>query len=124
MEDPALNSFYTDMPREIRTTRYRGSYNLTDDEYHEMVTSFVQQIPHDNTTAGNPRYPVEVILDGKGDCDEKTLLLNGLLSREGYDVALIAFPSLSHVTSGIRIHLPSNVPSFRVFSDGKRDYVT
>ena len=123
MEDPALDSFYTDMLKEIRKTRYRGGYNLTDDEYLEMVTSFVQQIPYDNTTAGNPRYPVEVIFDGKGDCDEKALLLNGLLSREGYDVALMAFPSLKHVTSGIRIYLPSNKPSFRVFSDGNRDYV-
>ena len=123
MEDPALDSFYIDMLKEIRKTRYRGGYNLTDDEYLEMVTSFVQQIPYDNTTAGNPRYPVEVIFDGKGDCDEKALLLNGLLSREGYDVALLAFPSLQHVTSGIRIHLPSNKPSFRVFSDGTRDYV-
>ncbi|MDO9034346.1 MAG: hypothetical protein Q7U51_04000, partial [Methanoregula sp.] len=123
MEDPALDSFYTDILKEIRKTRYRGSYNLTDDEYLEMVTSFVQQIPYDNTTAENPRYPVEVIFDGKGDCDEKALLLNGLLSREGYDVALLAFPSLKHVASGIRIYLSSNKPSFRVFSDGKRDYV-
>ncbi len=123
MKDPALDSFYTDMLKEIRKTRYRGSYNLTDDEYLEMVTSFVQQIPYDNTTADNPRYPVEVIFDGKGDSDEKALLLNGLLSREGYDVALLEFPSLKHVTSGIRIHLPSNKPSFRVFSDGTRDYV-
>lgn len=123
MEDPALDSFYSDMLKEIRKTRYRGGYNLTDDEYLEMVTSFVQQIPYDNTTAGNPRYPVEVIVDGKGDCDEKALLLNGLLSREGYDVALMVFSSLKHVTSGIRIHLPSNKPSFRVFSGGNRDYV-
>jgi len=123
MDDPALDSFYTDMLKEIRKTRYRGGDNLTEDEYLEMVISFVQQIPYDNTTVGNPRYPVEVIMDGKGDCDEKALLLNGLLSREGYDVALLAFPSLMHVTSGIRIHLPSNKPSFRVFSDGKRDYV-
>jgi len=123
MEDPALESLYADMLKEIRRTRYKGGSNLTDDEYLEMVTSFVQQIPYDNTTAGNPRYPVEVIFDGKGDCDEKALLLNGLLSREGYDVALLAFPSLKHATSGIRIHLASNKPSFRVFSDGARDYV-
>lgn len=123
MEDPALDSFYTDMLKEIRKTRYKGGYNLTDDEYLEMVTSFVQQIPYDNTTAGNPRYPVEVIFDGKGDCDEKALLLNGLLSREGYDVALLAFPSLKHVASGIRINIASSKPSFRIFSDGIRDYV-
>jgi hypothetical protein len=88
-----------------------------------MVTSFVQQIPYGNTTAGPPQYPVEVIYDQKGDCDEKSILLAGLLSRDGYDVGLLIFPSLKHATAGIRIHLATSNPSFKVFSDGKRDYV-
>jgi hypothetical protein len=88
-----------------------------------MVTSFVQQIPYDNETSGNPRYPVEVVYDKKGDCDEKSSRLTGLLSREGYEIALLAFPTMQHATAGIRIHLVSANPSFRVFSNGKQDYV-
>jgi hypothetical protein len=121
--DPAMEPFYRDLSKEVRNLRYKGGKTLSDDEYLEMVISFVQQIPYDNTTAGPPRYPVEVIYDQKGDCDEKSILLTGLLSQDGYDVGLLIFPSLKHATAGIRIHLTTSNPSFRVFSDDKRDYV-
>jgi hypothetical protein len=123
IEDPAMEPFYYDLSKEIRSLRYTGGKTLSDDEYLEMVTSFVQQIPYDNTTYGAPRYPVEVIFDQKGDCDEKSILLAGLLSRDGYDVGLLIFPSLKHATAGIRIHLTTSNPSFKVFSDNTRDYV-
>jgi hypothetical protein len=118
-----MNAFYNDLVKELRRERYNGGNTLTDDEYLEMLISFVQQIDYDNTTSGNPRYPVEVIYDKSGDCDDKAILLNGILSREGYDVALLIFPAMKHATSGIRIHLATNKAPFRVFSDGKRDYV-
>ena len=122
-DDPSMEAFYSDILKEIRKQRYKGGRTLTDDEYLEFLVSFVQQIPYDNTTPGNPRYPIEVIYDQKGDCDEKSILLTGLLSREGYDVGLLIFPTLNHATAGIRIHLSTNKPSFKVFSDMKRDYV-
>jgi hypothetical protein len=120
--DTAMEPFYKDILKEVRKLRYKGGKTLTDDEYLEMIVSFVQQIPYDNTSGG-VRYPIDVIYDQKGDCDEKSILLTGLLSREGYDVGLLLFPSLKHATAGIRIHLVTNNPSFRVFSDGNRDYV-
>ncbi len=123
MTDPAMDAFYTDLIKELRRERYNNGGNLTDDEYLEMLISFVQQIEYDNTTSGNPRFPIEVIYDKTGDCDDKAILLNGILSREGYDVALLIFPTMKHATSGIRIHLATNTAPFRVFSDGKRDYV-
>jgi hypothetical protein len=121
--DPAMEPFYDDILTELRKLRYKGGKTLTDDEYLEMIVSFVQKIPYDDRQSGGVRYPVEVIYDQKGDCDEKSILLTGLLSREGYDVGLLLFPSLKHATAGIRIHLATNNPSFRVFSDGNRDYV-
>lgn len=122
-DDPSMEPVYSDLLKELRKLRYKGGKTLTDDEYLEFLVSFVQQIPYDNSTTGNPRYPVEVIYEQKGDCDEKSILLTGLLSREGYDVGLLIFPSLNHATAGIRIHLATNKPSFRIFSDTKRDYV-
>jgi len=123
LADAAMEPFYKDILKEVQKLRYKGGKTLTDDEYLEMIVSFVQQIPYDDNPSGGVRYPIEVIYDQKGDCDEKSILLTGLLSREGYDVGLLLFPSLKHATAGIRIHLVTNNPSFRVFSDGNRDYV-
>jgi len=120
--DPAMDLFYNDAIKEVRNLRYKGGRTLSDDEYLEMVVSFVQQIPYDNTTPG-VRYPIEVIYDQKGDSDEKSILLTGLLSRDGYDAGLLVFPSMKNVVPGIGIHLTTNKPSFRVFSDGTRDYM-
>jgi hypothetical protein len=80
-----MEPFYREILPELQKLRYKGGKTLSDDEYLEMIVSFVQQIPYDNDSAGI-RYPVEVIHDQKGDCDEKSILLTGLLSREGYDV--------------------------------------
>ena len=47
------------------------------------------------------KYPVETWADRSGDCDDKALLLAGLLAREGYRVALLVFLPESHMALGI-----------------------
>ncbi|MDD1653323.1 MAG: hypothetical protein LUQ64_02130 [Methanomicrobiales archaeon] len=111
---------YTALTREL--SRIRRMEGLNDDEYLELVTNFIQQIPYDPKAPLCPRSPSSVIRDGKGDCDEKSGLLLGLLSREGYDVALLLFPDEHHATAGIRITSPTT-PSFRVFGPRSRTYV-
>jgi hypothetical protein len=120
LTDPAMDSFYSDLLTELNRARYHGGKKLTDDEYLEMITSFVQQIEYDPNAKDLPRYPIEVIYEGKGDCDEKSILLAALLSKEGYDVAFLAFPEEKHATAGIGIQLFTNPTTFRVFKD--RDY--
>lgn len=71
---------------------------LTSDEYVELVTSFVQTIPY-RTEEQNTRFPIETIVDNYGDCDDKSVLLAGILSRKGYDVALFNFGN--HMTAAI-----------------------
>jgi len=119
LADPAMDNFYSDLLKELNGARYKGGNKLSDDEYLEMITSFIQQIEYD-PNAKLPRYPIEVIYDGKGDCDEKSMLLTALLSKEGYDVALLVFPEESHVTAGIGVDPASNPTTFRIFKD--RDY--
>jgi hypothetical protein len=123
LQDPAMDPFFSNLISELSRERYTGGDNMTGDEYLEMVTGFVQQIPAVNRTGDNPRYPVEVIADGQGTNEEKAMLLTGILSRQGYDTAFIRFPGTNRAGSGIGIHLASNHPSFRVFSTGSRDYV-
>jgi hypothetical protein len=49
-----------------------------------------------------PKFPIETFGDGYGDCDDKTLLAAALLSRAGYDVAIMFFEPEKHVALGIK----------------------
>lgn len=84
IEDPNQNEMYSDLLNEFR--KYRALNHLDDDEYLEFITRFVQSIPYNETNAH--KYPIEVVFDNSGVCDDKSKLLAGLLEREGYDVAL------------------------------------
>ena len=97
--DPGQEEFYFDLITRFREIRQRSS--LIDDEYVELISVFVQSI-HYETIAENPvKFPVETFMDRSGDCDDKSLLLAGLLSREGYHVALLSFPDEAHMAVGI-----------------------
>ncbi|MDO5843658.1 MAG: hypothetical protein Q4Q53_00735 [Methanocorpusculum sp.] len=77
---------------------YSAANSFDSDEYAEMVTSFVQTIPY-RTEESNTRFPIETVVDNYGDCDDKSILLSGILSRKGYDVALLNFGN--HMTAAI-----------------------
>ena len=52
--------------------------------------------------SGKPaKFPIETYVDKSGDCADKSLLLAGILSREGYNVALLSFPKESHMAVGV-----------------------
>lgn len=57
----------------------------------EFALSFVQSIPY--VVTEYPVLPVQTLVDRKGDCDVKSVLLASLLKRMGYDVALLYFDS-------------------------------
>ncbi len=105
----------------IKQLRYiKITERLSDEEYLEYLVTFVQQIPY-NSPEGNTRFPVEVIYDGMGDCDEKSMLLMGLLEKSGYDTALLLFPKLGHAVCGIKI-VPQGDVGFTTYSadDGRK----
>lgn len=81
---------------------YSEENDLTSDEYVELVTSFVQNITYETGGYSASKYPIETIFENKGDCDDKAILLTGLLSRKGYDVALLFFEDESHMTAAIK----------------------
>jgi hypothetical protein len=99
ISDPAQDPFYENLLsafREIREDRL-----LDDDEYLELITVFVQSINYENLDLTNPKYPIETYVDGRGDCDDKSMLLAGLLAREGYRVSLLYFDPELHMGVGI-----------------------
>gem|GEM_PF-862841 len=103
VNDPVQEPIYADLSGQFRAIRQEHRYS--DDEYLELLTVFVQSLPYDTTAAAHPdtfsRFPVETIADGTGDCDDKSVLLAGLLSREGYNVSLLLFIPEHHMAVGI-----------------------
>jgi hypothetical protein len=99
MDDPAQEDFYTGLITGLRSVRSR--LQLDDDEYLELITVFVQSIPYETIGENPPKFPVETVAEMSGDCDDKSLLLAGLLSREDYRVALLSFRRESHMAVGI-----------------------
>lgn len=103
--DDAIESVLVQM-REIR-----DQLSLDSDQYVELMTRFVQTIPYDanrgfvdyeTKALGDPRMPVQVLVDGLADCDEKVMLLAAMLTREGFATAALLFEAEQHMALGIR----------------------
>ena len=103
VNDPAQEELYNNLLDQFRAIRQEHQY--TDDEYAELLTVFVQSLPYDNQSEAHPdtlsRFPAETLIDGTGDCDDKSVLLAGLLSQEGYNVSLLLFIPEHHMAVGL-----------------------
>ena len=95
-----------------------------DEEYFRLMNLvfFVQQIPYDmdeNATSYTegvlpryamyreggveyPKYPVEMLVDGRGDCEDAAIMMAGLLDAIGYDTVLLRYSD--HMALGIRMN--------------------
>ncbi|MCK9579815.1 MAG: hypothetical protein M0Q92_05120 [Methanoregula sp.] len=99
INDPTQDRIYEDLLEQFR--KIRAERNLTDDEYLEMMTAYIQTIPYKDGGNSPPKYPAELLVENMGDCDDKAILLSGLLAREGYSVVLLKFGPESHMAMGI-----------------------
>ena len=73
------------------------SHVATEKERIELVLSFVQSLPYayDSTTKGVDeylRYPIETLVDGCGDCEDKVALLAALLYEMDVDFIMLIMP--------------------------------
>jgi len=76
------------------------------DDQARIAVSLVQQIPYDQEMLDKGtleiRYPYQTLLDNKGVCCEKSVLLAYLLLKLGYGVALFDFENEKHTAVGIQ----------------------
>ncbi len=107
MAKDSKDDYYIDqMIQRINSVAIKEGYSEL--EKVNFVIAFVQSLPYtaDNvTTRWNeyPRYPIETLFDQGGDCEDTSILTAALLSRLGYDVALLLLPYEKHAAVGISI---------------------
>ncbi len=83
------------------------------------IASFAQDIRYatdddsDPTCAEYPRFPIELLVDGQGDCEDKAILAAAILDEIGVEVALLRLPN--HMAVGV--HLPEDATAFEYYLD-------
>ncbi|MCK9314144.1 MAG: hypothetical protein M0P20_08870 [Methanocorpusculum sp.] len=97
--DPAQDEMYENLFRVFDS--YAESHALTSDEYIELLTTYVQNIPY-KTSKTEIRFPIETVIDDWGDCDDKSVLLAGLLDKKGYDAGVFVFRNDNHMAAGVK----------------------
>lgn len=134
--------YLEDLVRQIASPRF----NTPDEDYWRVmdVLFFVQQLPYssDDTPASYtggavpahalhvadgveyPKYPVETLVDGKGDCEDSSILAAALLSLMDYDVVLLGYSD--HMAVGVQMtdfgpYYAGYTPKYYDFG-GKRYY--
>lgn len=97
--DPAQDEMYAELLAFFE--RYAKEHNLTSDEYVELLTTYVQNIPY-ITVGAAVNFPIETVIENKGDCDDKSILLSGLLAKSGYAAGVVVFSEENHMTAAIK----------------------
>ena len=103
INDP-INSEYLDMLVE-NLEEIGDKRGYTDGERVREVISFCQSFEYETDQESTeraewPKYPIELLYDRVGDCEDTALLLVGILSRMGYGCALIKFDD--HIAVGLK----------------------
>jgi hypothetical protein len=97
--DPAQEELYRNLVTEFR--KMKAEMGLNDDEYIELLAAYTQSMRYETVAEKPVKFPIETVVDASGDCDDKSILLAALLSRENYDVVLFSFGPEAHMAVGI-----------------------
>jgi hypothetical protein len=97
---PLDDDFITGLAVKIETAAQEKKYNEL--ETVLLAISFVQNLPYtsDSVTTGYdeyPRYPIETLVDGGGDCEDTAILLASLIRAMGYGTVLIIYPGTAEI---------------------------
>lgn len=102
--DPLQKPMFDSACEQLRS--FATAHGLDRSEYLELIAKYVQSITYDKKEFASGttrvRFPVQTVVDGKGLCEDKSLLLTALLAHEGYSAALLSFEPEKHMAVGVR----------------------
>ena len=90
-----------------------------------FAASFVQSLRYLEEDEEYPRYPVETLVDGGGDCEDTAILAAALLQAMGYDVVLLNFSATTADGAGhmaVGVALPSVTGGHSYYFEGEDYY--
>lgn len=104
--DPYDDAFIAAVAGEFQEMAGRAGYSAR--QTAELVISFVQSLEYtgDDISKGveqYPRYPLETLTEGEGDCEDTSILLSAILEKMGYGAVLLLMEEEpGHVAVGLR----------------------
>ena len=119
VKDPYLQRIAND----LKFMAMREGYD--DYDTANFILAFVQSLPYvpdDVSTPYDefPKFPLETIVEGGGDCEDTSILYVTLMKILGYDIALVSFPG--HMMTAVHVTSEIPLPSYSYFDVNGRKY--
>jgi hypothetical protein len=89
----------------------------SDWELINMVVDFVQSLEYQSEQGEYPKYPVETLMDGGGDCEDTAILLAAILDKLTVNCVLLSPPG--HMAVGVAI---DGLPAKHYAYNGRKYY--
>jgi len=104
VDDPRDDAVLQDFVAKLERT----AVGLNIWERLKLVIALVQSIPYVGESCEYPRYPIEMLVDQQGDCEDSAILTAALVRHMGFGVVLLAFLEENHMAVGIRVLPPKH----------------
>jgi len=104
VNDPLDDRAIDDLVDQLQRMAVSAGLNVW--EKLNLVISFVQALPYAQETSEYPRYPLETLIEGRGDCEDFAILTAALLQEMGFGAVLLAYLEEGHMAVGIRVLPP------------------
>ncbi len=101
-----------------------GQIYTTEEDFTNGVLMLVHQIAYVETTP--PKFPVETMVENKGDCDLFSFIAASILEARGIHVVLLYYESISHMNIGVQLSEPPRNARNSVYfvtSNGLKYYI-
>jgi len=77
-----------ELAKQVRSYLPKG-YSALD--YADALHLFIHKYPHEEDIDNYPKYAIETIAEGSGDCEDLAILLASLMKAGGFDTVLLVY---------------------------------
>jgi len=120
VHDPVDDEAISSLIEELEALAFQAGLNVW--EKLNLIMAFVQSLEYEAEAREYPKYPIETLVEGRGDCEDFSILAAALLKQMGFGVVLLAFTEEMHMAIGIRVLPPGEEDSHCYLWNGDAYY--